>query len=239
MKPAAASAPTPRRGRRSRAVTGEGCWRPSGSVAEFTRFSFLSLPPSFPFPSLRPPPPLPPSPLPLYYRSSHLRQRKHRLEPMRAASSAASISSAHAPPTETYCAADERTRRGAAPPSRTPGLFAPPDQHRTASGAFAAGRSAGWRCRAGLASAASPSRNRRPIARICPGTSVSRAIRSVARAAAIATVPHQNEPVTKTFAGGVAEPVIARDGGQRIAVGDGLAPGGEIRAARRALPSFP
>ena len=37
------------------------------------------------------------------------------------------------------------------------------------------------------------------MARIWPGTSVSRAIRSVVRAAAIATVPHQNEPVMKTF----------------------------------------
>ncbi len=50
-----------------------------------------------------------------------------------------------------------------------------------------------------LASDASPSRSRRPMARIWPGTSVSRAIRSVVRAAAIATVPHQNEPVTNTF----------------------------------------
>jgi hypothetical protein len=50
-----------------------------------------------------------------------------------------------------------------------------------------------------FASDANPSRNLNPIARMWPGTSVSRAIGSVARAAAIATVPHQNEPVTKTL----------------------------------------
>ena len=41
------------------------------------------------------------------------------------------------------------------------------------------------------------------------------------------------------FCGGFAEPVIAGDGGQRIAVGDGLAPCAEIRAHAERLPASP
>ena len=187
----------------------------------------------------------PPSPVVPARGGCHRLQRKPYPQPAPSAAMASSVASSARSMSASVWAADRNSvwaaagrRRASAPRGRSPALAPLGVVARTAGPASAPGRSGAAARPCAVACAAMPSRSRWPMARMCADAvgraqlaSRSRSPRPWRHAAV------QNEPVTKMLAGRVAEAVVAGHGGQRVAVGDRLAPGGEVGLHADQLPA--
>ena len=112
-----------------------------------------------------------------------------------------------------------------------------PRRRRTAAAASAPARSGAARRPAWRRAPPTRGAAARPAPRCAPPRPVRTSRSSVATAAAIGTAAHQNEPVTKTRAAASRSASTPGHGGQRMAVGDRLAPGGQVRAHAHRLPA--
>ena len=145
---------------------------------------------------------------------------------------------ADAPTTGTCCAADERTRRDARRPSRTPAPFDTPASPSNSISGICGGPL--WRIAMPRAR-----QRRQPFAQPQPhGADMAGHVGLARDPQRRARRRHRHRaaperPRDEHLGGGFAKPVVAGHGRQRIAVGDRLAPGAQIRAHAERLPASP